>query len=346
MRNLSDIPEIREKIHAALPPGRVVPRHTGNGHFYEVRKLVDISAPLEKQEGTKEVMSDLGVIETVPNMVPNVLGRVFPSVTGKIAQLKDPGLMNYKMNRAVEHFVTHIREITPENVLDHAAAAKQASDLILEDASDIGTEIHEWRQRIFDHWIASGEKSSNFVEFIPPMEQDIRAVSAIRALQSFVEDYDYHPVACELFVYSHKLEVSGTLDDLGMMRRYLHDGDKDCAHDFGEPMGKYGKVSCLKCPMQFLYEFVLMDIKSSNQLKDHYFYQVALYWEMFRKLLGFQPARCVIVQLSKTTGKYALEDLKRPAKLAQYSKHMLKLDEGTEFIKSLRKNNQKTIITL
>jgi hypothetical protein len=91
-----------------------------------------------------------------------------------------------------------------------------------------------------------------------------------------------------------------------------------------------------------------MDIKTSNQLKDHYFFQVSVYWRMFWKLMGakFKPEKCIIVQLSKENGNYKIEELKELAKLAQYSNHMIKTNEGIDFIKVLRKDNQRVVAPL
>lgn len=311
--------EIRLKIAEALPEGRVVTRHNNRGHFYEVIDGKFVAPP------------------------------VYPSVTGFLQVIKDESLINYKMNCVSRYVFAHYKDFNDANIMEHIASAENVPQTNLTDAGDIGTEIHDHRQAIFEKWMQSGVRPADFVAEIPEAQRDIRAVSAIRALQSFVEDYDYRPLACELFVYSHKFKVAGTLDDLGIMRHYTRGGPGragwgECDHEI--VITPNGKHTCMICDMQYVYEFTLMDIKSSNQLKDHYFYQVSLYWEMFRKLTGLQPERCIIVQLSKENGRYKIEDLKRPARLAQYSAHMLKVTEGTQFIKSLRRDNQKNVITL
>ncbi len=323
--------DIIARVKQILPEGKVIPRHSEKGHFYEVTE---------------------GVFP------------VYPSVTGKIQVLKDEGLINYKMNRAVDYFRNYLFGLTnlPSMVeIDEACdKASRVSQDILLDAGDIGTRIHNLRQVIFEHWIETGERPKDFLSFVPVDEEDVRVTSALRALQKFCEEKDYIPVVCELLVYSHKLGVAGTLDDLGLMRQVLHEGDSQglCDHLGSELFSgerinscmadQKGRFTCLRCGYQYRYEFVLMDLKTSNQFKDHYFFQVALYWWMFWQLLGvaYKPERCFILKVSKEDGRYQIEDLKMPSKLAEYCRAMIKTNEGIGFIKSLRKDNQKAVAPL
>lgn len=287
---------IKETIKRILPEGRVIPRHNDFGHFYEV---VD------------------GAFTTPP---------IYPSVTGKLQVLKDEGLMNYKMNRALDYIFANFKEFDDANIMEHLDKASKVSVGILEDAGSIGSVVHDTRELIFSDWIRTGVEPTDYLSYIkklpdlPPGFEDVRAISAIRALKKFVDERKYMPIACELLLYNHKLKVAGTLDDLGMM---------ECETFPGSGIYKY--------------EFVLVDLKTSNQFKDHYFFQVALYWWMFSMLTGIKPARCFIVKLSKENGEYKIEELKKPAKLAMYARAMLKTNEGVDFIKSLRKDNQKVV---
>lgn len=318
--------EIRARIDEILPEGRVIPRHNKDGHFYEVRES---------------------------NSNP-----VYPSVTGKLQVLKDPGLMNYKMNRAVEslkNWVFSLINLPSMEEIDKACEiASRVSQDILEDAGDIGTRIHNYREIIFNEWIKTGVRPADFTKFIAPEDVDVRAISGVRALQSFCEERDYIPIKCELLVYSHEDKCAGTLDDLGLIRKTIREGHPECTHTNPSLQGltessvmedEKGIFRCLKCDLKYRYEFVLMDIKTSNQLKDHYFFQVCIYWKYFWKLMGakWKPERCIIVQLSKENGRYKIEDLKKPSALAGYARHMIKTNEGLDFIQSLRKDNQKVV---
>jgi hypothetical protein len=304
--------EIRAKIDLALPNGKVIPRHNDHGHFYEVT------------EGTFPV---------------------YTSVTSKLHVLKDEGLMNYKMNKAVEYVFAHFKNFTDENIMEELDKATRVSQDLMEEAGDVGKMVHDTREIIFNHWIQTGIRPLDFRSFIKPECEDVRVISCIRALQKFCEERDYIPVRCELLVYNHKYKIAGTLDDLGLVRKVLHEGEDDCQHNLMKSE-RTGKTTCLACGYQFRYEFCLMDLKTSNAFKDHYFFQVSLYAWMFQKLVGLKPERLFILKVSKEDGSYRVEDIREPTKLAKYSKYMLKTNEGIEFIKSLRRDNQKVVAPL
>lgn len=280
--------QIKKKISVAIPEGRVVTAHTERGHFY---KIVDNDHPD---------------------------GITYPSVTGKLQVLKDEGLINYKMNRVIDFVFANWKQFTDENIMKFLDDASNVPADILKDAGDIGTIIHDAREAFFKEWIRRDQHPVVEVkEFLPPDCVDIRAISALRALDKFIKDYDYVPIVTELLVYDHKLKVGGMLDDLGLMTD--EQGNR---------------------------KFVLMDIKSSNQFKDHYFFQVALYYYMFYRLTELRPQRCFILKLSKTDGTYKIEDLYRPSTLASYARSMVRTNNGLDYIRSLRKDNQKTVIQI
>ncbi len=306
--------QIRIQINKTMPPGSVVPVHTNKGHFYKI-------------------------------MTPDkngVVGNVYPSVTGKIQILKDEGLINYKKNRVIDYVFAHYKEFNEQNIMEQLASAERVPEDILTDAGDIGTDIHDARERYFRNWIETGVRPSNTLDFIPPENPDVRMKSALRALQSFVLGHQYVPIATELFVYSHQLKVAGTLDDLGLMKRVINEGDRGCEHEIiTEP--RKNRYVCLKCDYKFKIQFVLCDIKTSNQFKDHYFFQVALYYTMFYKLTELRPERCFILKLSKEDGTYKIEDLERPSTLSSYARSMVRTQNGIQYIKSIRKDNQKVV---
>lgn len=305
---------LRDIIAKKIPGGTVVPRHNERGHFYEV--------------------------------VP--IGKTFPSVTGKLQVLKDEGLINYKMNRAIDYVFSHYKEFTDENITEHLDRAGRVSQDILEDAGDIGTRIHGYREDYFNAWINSNGRPADVQAFIPHSEFDVRAKSAMRALGKFCTEKDYIPVLSELLVYDDELQLAGTLDDIGFMRKVLREGKDDCEHDIVGPLNPTikGKYNCYKCDYKYTYEYVLLDIKTSNQFKDHYFFQVAIYYHMLVKLTGVKPTRSFILKLSKDDGTYKIEELKDLPSLVKYAKHMLKTNEAIDFIRELRKDNQKQVVIL
>ena len=273
--------ELRARILEALPEGTVVPRHTEKAHFYEVPRV----------------------------------GLTYPSVTGKLQALKDEGLINYKMNRALEYVSVHKDEmIDPSRAMEVLDEASKESDKILKDAGDIGTIIHNAREEYFNDWIATGARPTDLRRFIPPHVTDRRAISGLRGVERFCVEHKYQPVVSELYLYDEEWETAGALDDIGLM------GD--------------------------LETIVLLDLKSSNRFKDHYFFQVAMYWRMFGKLTGIWPERALILKSSKEDGTYKLEELRELPKLVEYADHLVRLNEGLAFVEAMRKDNQKNVIAV
>lgn len=309
-----DAKELRTIIKTKIPDGSVVPRHTERQHFYEV-------LPLQ---------------------------RTLPSVTAKLQVLKDESLMNYKMNRAVDYVALNWKKFTDDSIGAHLESAKNVSSDILKDAGDIGTDIHQYRENYFNDWIKEGKMPAKPpTEYIDPSKHDIRAISAMRALYKFVIENNYEPVVSEQLVYDAKFGVAGTLDDLGIMDFVVRVGDVNCEHSFINVKGGRGDIKrCMKCGRKTSREFVLLDIKTSNQFKDHYFFQVAMYFMMFRQLTGLKPKKCLILKLSKENGTYQIEDLRNVALMVQAAKSMLILDALVGRIKDIRKDNQKTVLKI
>lgn len=302
--------EYRAAIFAALPEGSVETAHTDRGHFYKVPAI----------------------------------GKTFPSVTGKLQILKDESLINYKANRTAEFVFANWKKFTDENIIDYLERAKNVSADVLKDAGDIGTLIHDCREKFFRSWIDSGVKPPTAKAFIPPECPDLRVLSAMRALDKFCEERRYVPVVSELYLYDDQFELGGALDDIGVMPKVLREGNPDCLHAEMMVSGQFSR--CMLCPLKEETQLVLLDVKTSNQFKDHYFFQVALYYMMFVRLTNLKPKTVFILKLSKEDGTYKIEELRGMPKLVGYAKHMLKTHEALAFIKSTRKDNQKTVLTL
>lgn len=273
---------IRKQISEAIPEGSVIPAHTEKEHFYTVVKD----------------------------------GITYPSVTGKLQIIKDQSLINYKASCALNHVFQNWKNYNEENIVDYLSKAENASGEILEDAGDIGTDVHKYRENFFRDWIKTGERPKDILSYIPKDQEDIRAVSALRALDKFCTDYNYEPIVTEQIVYSHKLKVGGSLDDIGFA---TIDGKK---------------------------YLILLDVKTSNNFKNHYFFQVAMYYRMFFELTRIRPQRQFILKLSKEDGTYKIEELKGISKLITFARHMLRTNDGIEYIQNVRKDNQKKVVTI
>lgn len=348
MKKVLNPEEIRAIIEEKLPHGLVIPRHNERGHFYEIDEA-SITWLVQRfyEEGYVLPRAKIPVNFDGAMITGVVLNNpVYPSVTAKLHVLKDEGLMNYKMNKAIEYVFANYKNFTDANIMEELDKASRISQDNLEQAGDIGTWVHQTREDIFNKWIETGKRPEDFLAFIKPEYDDIRVVSCIRALQKFCVERDYIPVRCELLVYNRQFKIAGTLDDLGLIRKVLREGDKDCQHTEMLRSEVYGASRCLRCDYKCTYEFCLMDLKTSNAFKDHYFFQVAMYNWMFKKLTGLNPTRLFILKVSKEDGTYRVEDIRKPTELAKYSRYMLKTNEGIEFIKSLRKDNQKVVAPL
>ena len=265
--------QYRAILRDKIPPGAVVPAHSEDGHFYLVDKL----------------------------------GIKLPSVTGALQVIKDPSIQNWKMNRALEYAWDVLSRTDAFDIpllQKTIAEAKNAPQIEFEDAGSIGKQIHDVRQRYFQNWIDTGVRPDHSTYLTD--SQDPRIWSALRAVSKFCDDTGYIPVATEVLVYSEKLGLAGTLDDLGVMDGHL----------------------------------VLCDLKSSNQHKSQYFLQIALYYLMLKEITGLKPKDCFVLKVSKENGSYSLEYLKDMRKLVSYAKAIAKVNEGMKFINEIRKHDK------
>jgi hypothetical protein len=136
------------------------------------------------------------------------------------------------------------------------------------------------------------------------------------ALNKFVEETGYIPVRTEVMVYSDRFQVGGMLDDLGVMK---HNGK---------------------------WRFVLMDLKTSNQMKPHYWLQVALYNLMFTEITGLKPEAHFILKVSKDYPQYNIEHIEDMRRVIAGAKSVLKVHDVMGFIREKRKDIGKTVIKI
>lgn len=301
---------LRAIIAEKLPEGTVVTAHDKTGHWYSVPHL----------------------------------GETFPSVTGKLQILKDPSLKHYAVNENNKYIFAHFKEFTDASVMEHLDIASRVAEDNRDSAGDFGTEIHDIRETYFKDWIRANKRPEKpLEEYIPfEMSSDPRAISCIRALKRFLLETLYVPVRCELLLYDKKFKIGGTLDDVGLMHRIVRKGSDVCEHDY--IAGKKA-INCWKCPHKLDLNpiFVLLDLKTSNQFKDHYWFQVTIYCMMLIVLTWLIPKRLYILKTGKVDGSYKLEEIKQYKKVMAYAKNFLRASEGLDLIKTLRKDNQKKV---
>ncbi|MCK9370229.1 hypothetical protein M0R04_10015 [Candidatus Dojkabacteria bacterium] len=294
--------DYRNRINEAVPKGLVIPDHDKYGHHY---------------------------------LVPHINAR-YESVNGRIHIFKEEGLGDWRMNKALQYIYSNWKRFTDNNILNEIQNAEQQSVVELTDAGDIGTDIHNYREQIFSIYLKTGIWIEKFESIIPENKYDIRAVSALGALQKFVQDYKYVPVVTELYVYSEQLKLAGALDDIGLITTVVRKGNPECEHDV---MGN----NCIKCDLKYKTELCLMDLKSSNQLKPIYWIQVALYYHMFLKLTGIKPKKIFILKLDKKNRTYTVEYMKEISKVVRIAKRILKLSDELDWLKEVRKKDVEYI---
>jgi hypothetical protein len=303
---MHEVKDIARRIDLSLPPGAVVPRHTGDGHFYQV---------------------------------PG--GNVYPSVTGVISVIKDRSIQNFDMNEAMRYVEANIQKCVVDGKLDMMETidllhnAKKASRNILKDAGDIGTQIHDRREEYFQDWIDT-EARPPISDYIKE-DDDPRLKSAMRALNVFCDETEYIPIRTEVMVYSDKYGLAGMLDDIGIINTLVRKGDSKCQHTniFYDGF----KTRCMDCDMKKEWQVCMMDLKSSNQFKDSYYYQVSIYYMMFEALTGIKTDRNFILKVSKDNGKYKTEELTNMRSLVSGAKKIIAAADAVDKVKDLRKKS-------
>lgn len=261
----------RYRAKIALIP-KLLPEHTDKGHFY------------------RHVKTDI----------------VFKSVTAKLQILKDQGLRNWYMNRALDYMKSQLEakeRWTPAEIDALIIEAKEAPVIEFRDAGDIGTKIHNMREILFNTFIEEGKWGAG--DYVGEGSLDTRLLSGRRAVMNFVKEQGYIPLACELLVFDFGMNVAGTLDDVGLMP------NKDGS-----------------------YDLVIMDLKTSNiGDKDSYYYQVAMYAYMFRKLTGLRAKRTFILHVSKTNGSYKMIPINNVPQLVKEARYILKINDALDRLK-------------
>lgn len=243
--------------------------------------------------------------------VPEV-DKVFSSVTAEHRHLKDPSLRNFEKNEALRYVRTNWEAFSPENIEDHLKQAFAAPILNRDQSGSIGDFIHLYRHIYFRSWIETGSRPEGRIEDIARKNQSEipngffpSVLSGCAGLDKFLDDTGYQPVGCEIPVYDVKTEIAGSLDDVGKIKN----------------------------------ETVLLDVKSSNQLKDIYTLQVMDYKKMFYHLYKIRIDKILIVKTSKLDRTYQLEWFKSEQQEAglKANYHLHKFNRYWEKIQELRK---------
>lgn len=287
------IQNLRNKIAARTAELNIRPDHDNTGHYY--------------------LMGD----------------QRYPSVTKKLGLIKDEGLMNWKMNRALEYMendlsTNHKEEYVSEiNILELIQQAKLAPQLEFEGAGDIGSTTHGWREEWFQRWITENW----IIPEIPYPTQDPRpeVKAGCEGIKRAIADLKAQPLACELRLADAILQLGGSLDDIWAVPV----DSKIPDNSLGEGGFKIKRK----------WEIWLVDLKTSNiGNKNSYYMQVATYWHMFTKLYKIKIDKLFILHTSKTRfGEYELIPLKHPKRYWQMAKNVYRLYDDMQELEQLKK---------
>ena len=274
------VKEIQAVIKKKIPDSLVVPEHNERGHFY-------------RHKVTKEL---------------------YPSVTTKGGILDSPHLKKWSANQAVKHIdknkdmlmdaIKQGQQKVIDSIYQGAVLAHQDQ---FEDAGDIGTKGHDVVDNYLKKWIAKDRRPADITKFVD--FADTRILAITRSAEQFCLDFDVIPIVSELRVASIKYGYAGMLDALMMVARVLKPGDDpECMHNFWNSNTghrKSNRFTCRNCYKKILYEFSLVDWKTSNSIdKPEYAMQVSAYWYAFWEMTGLRPVNIFVVRLDKNQKKY------------------------------------------
>lgn len=281
----------------------------------------------------------------------------YHSVTYFTNFIKDPSLANWKMNRALDvvdkqfvcldgdKFILHSPALRSwKEFLDYCKSAPEGE---FQNAGDIGTQTHAWRQAYFQRWIDQGWISLTDQEIDDwkfPVNADPEVISGCRAIKWFLKETGYIPVACELPLVDDELKVGGTIDDLGVFPNPI----KVPLLKEGALYGEYTEQDAwMKDGYKIKYFPYLgfVDLKTSNQgKKPAYAYQVrGFYQRMIRKTFGVKPKKTYILHTSKDDGTYKLIDLTEMKHLQKDAEDLVRLSRSWDKVGEAFKPKQIVI---
>jgi hypothetical protein len=191
-----------------------------------------------------------------------------PSVTTVLSRMVDKSkyLSPWTARLSMETFLKRVeadKAYTRKELDAIGYAIKGAHVLALEEASRVGSEVHNWIQAYL-------EAKAGLRKFpAPPEDEQIRA--CCRGARQFIKDANLKPVLIERILY-HRVGVIGTCDIAGSLATI--DGVLSIA-----------------------------DWKSSNSVDGHnYEWQLACYSKMYEAMTGTRVPGRVIIRLDKKTG--------------------------------------------
>jgi len=157
----------------------------------------------------------------------------FPSVTTILGIIAKPALVGWAKKMvalAIEPTLKAIKDgtIKPEDldVEEILKSAKANPKSIMEEAGDIGTQIHKVLEILVNqkmkHEDQDWEGAKTFIEHTGVLEgKDDRIVRCVWAFIDWAKKVNFIPIESELMIYSRSIGYAGTLDAVGYVDNIL-----------------------------------------------------------------------------------------------------------------------------
>ena len=239
------------------------------------------------------------------------LDKEVKSVTTYLKRIAKPHLIIWALKLAANYLIDNFRVgMTLAEFKTLVATAVDIYNKTRDDAGDVGSRVHGIIDDFMKLVIAGQEPADPMV--MVKEEVDFRVVSCFRAFLDWYKKSGYRPIFSEKRQASLIHEFAGTIDDAGII------GDKT----------------------------VLMDLKSSNQINDDYYLQVAAYVYMEEERdpdIRFDEAW--IIRLGKNDGAFEARCIARKDIDFAFETFLAakRLDSGLEQIKSINKVQKRVI---
>ncbi len=150
---------------------------------------------------------------------------------------------------------------------------------ISKDACDVGHMAHEWLERYIKAMLPGAITDC----MVRPLPAEKRAASCVEAALAWFAKHKFEPIFSEKKLYSRRYGYAGTCDWLAYVTSC---GDPECCPFLGEAL-------------------VLGDFKSSNNLYDEYFCQLASYRQAIEEEWPeLQIGACTLLRLGKEDGEF------------------------------------------
>ncbi len=218
-------------------------------------------------------------------------GIKYPSVSAPLGWIKKAELGQYGIKRTVDYVATHWSKFTKDNIHEHLTNMANESERLKNAAGDIGTSVHSLREDAVKFW-RENEEWPAWEELITVAASG-HEVAGIRSWLKFAEECNYIPVLCETSLVDPKLGVGGSLDDVGYVNG----------------------------------ELCLVDLKTSNQIKQYnYYLQTSKYLQMLKYWTKCRQIKKVyILGVSKEKSDYKLIEVPNPPRYAKEYDNLFRL---------------------